>query len=157
MSMSDPEWRDARRDVNRVGRFSIRWVLAVLGLIAVICIAVWYFGVATSDVKGRGDATKLKNDGVNRVTQQAQFNEYFQAIKAADRKITVAKVALDADPKNAVLSTNYNGLQSGCNDHIATYNALARTYTAQEFRDADLPAKIDINDPETDCKPEEKN
>jgi cytoskeletal protein RodZ len=151
--MSRDEWREARRDANRVGRFSVGWLLIVLLVLGVVGVGVWGFTAAVSDVKGRGDAVTQRNSGVNRVKQQALFNTYYQDIKATDRKLDAAADDLAQDPKDRVLKTNYTGMINYCNDVVGQYNTLARSYLAEEFRDADLPYQIDPNDPETDCKP----
>lgn len=156
MSMSDGQWKGVKKDTWR----GTRLVIAVVAVIVLLCgaasVAYWGFGVGTSDVKGQGDATKNKNSGANRVFKQEEFNKRFQDILAADKNIDVAKAALDRDPKNTVLQTNYTGTITYCNSAVGEYNSLAREYNAREFRDADLPEQIDDTDPKTDCKETQK-
>lgn len=152
--MSDQDdWRGIRRDVNRGGRLTVGWVLAILGVFAVIAVSIWVFNVATSDIKGQGDAVQQKNSAANRLDQQGHFNDLYQHIKQTDRKITDAKAQWDANPQDAVLRTNFTGLRNGCLTAVGDYNSLARKYLAQDFRDADLPSEIDLHNKETDCEP----
>lgn len=130
-------------------------VLWTLGIVAVILAAgalVWSLNVGTSEVRGEGDALREKNSAENWVNAQREFNIRHQDILSTDRKITDAKAAWDAAPQDAVLRTNYNGLVNYCNDAVAAYNALSRSYLAEDFRDADLPATINTLNPDTDCK-----
>lgn len=128
------------------------WVLCILLVVAVLSIGVWAFQVATSDVKGRGDANLIKNTGTNRVQVQQEFNQRYQDILAADRRITTAYNELQTDKADTVLRTRYAGAVSYCQGAVGEYNAAARTFTKADFRDTDLPAEIDNADPKTDCK-----
>lgn len=152
MSMHDNDWRDTRREMNRAGRFGLGWFIVIVIIVIVIGIAGWGFKVLLSEPKGRGDALVEKNSAENWVKAQKEFNDRYQDILATDRKITVAKEAWDTDQNNAVLQTNYNGLKNYCETAVGEYNSLARSYLAEDFRDADLPPEIDLNDPNTDCK-----
>lgn len=148
-------WKDERREMNRYGRFGLGWIIAIVVVIAVISLAGWGFKVLFSEPKGRGDALIEKNSAKNWVKTQKEFNDRYQDILATDLKIDAAKDAWKADKDNAVLQTNYNGLVNYCLSAVGEYNSLARSYLAADFRDADLPAEIDLNDPTnstTDCK-----
>lgn len=150
--MSNQEWRTARRDANRIGLFGLGWGLTILITCALVGVIVWGFVVATSKVRGEGDAVVQKNSSSNWVSAQREFNRTYQEIKADDRKITDAKTALDADPNNMILKTNYEGLKQHCNTLVGVYNTDARSYLKKDFRDADLPSEINTADSATDCK-----
>ena len=148
-----------------------RWASKGLGIVVLIMIvggllsaAVWGIGVATSNTRGRGEAVKIKNDATNRVQAQAQFHVKFDAIKALDQKLTDAQVNLDAfnkahpgmgnatpyDPtaeEQANLQRDLTGAQQQCRNAVADYNASTETFTLRDFRDSDLPFKIDGSDP----------
>lgn len=156
MSMSNQEWRDVRKDANRVGLFGLGWFTTILIIVALLGAAGWGIKVATSGVHGQGDAVVEKNSSKNWVNAQREFNRLYQEIKADDRKINDAKIALDADPTNPVLKTNYEGLKQHCNTLVGNYNTDARSYLKEEFRDADLPGEINLSDPTTDCKENSK-
>ncbi len=144
-------------------------VCLIVVLIGAIGIGLWSFGVFTSDVKGQGDARKIKNSGENRVQAQGQFQTTFNSIKALDAKIVDGAVQLkqfdEANPdvgksggydprveQRGQLQNAVTGPQGQCRNAVADYDAAARTYTLQDFRDADLPKVIDESDPATDCK-----
>lgn len=149
--MNDP-WKEAQRDVNRAGLFGLGWFVTLLVVIMVAGAAIWGITVAVSEIKGKGDALTQKNSAQNWVEAQAEFNQRYQDILATDRKIGPAKVAMDADPTNTVLQTNYTGLVNYCLSEVGKYNSTAREYLNKDFRDADLPSEISSTNPSTDCK-----
>jgi hypothetical protein len=130
------------------------WVVCIVLLVGVLTAGVWAVKVAVSGPKGAGDAARIKNNGTNRVQVQQEFNQRYQDILSADRRITVAYDELQADKTDSVLRTRYAGARSYCQGAVGEYNAAARTYTKADFRDADLPAVIDNTDPTTDCREE---
>lgn len=129
------------------------WIVTVVAFVALIGIGSWAFRVATSDVKGRGDAVVQKNSAKNRIAAQARFEELYAEITSTDRKLLPAQERADADPKSTIARTEFTGLVNYCLDVVADYNAEARKYLAGDFRAMDLPAVIDGTAPETDCKP----
>jgi hypothetical protein len=143
--MTRERWYESD-DPGRVARgASLRialWVIAVILFCGLIGIATWGFTVATSDVKGRGDATRQVNSGVNRLAQQAYFEQTYADIKAADLNLDL--------PGNDVEKA---GRTAYCRRLVADYNAAARQQIAAKFRAADLPPQIDQTDPATDCRP----
>jgi hypothetical protein len=145
---SDNPSRVARGASWRVGL----WVIAVVLFFALIGGAAWGFKVATSDVKGRGDAAVQKNSADNRIAAQQTFEDLIADIKASDRKLDPAAADKKTNPGNDTYSVNYAGLLAHCLDSVGLYNADARKYTAAQFRASDLPAQIDATDPATDCK-----
>lgn len=116
------------------------WI-AVIAFIALAGVAFWGFRVATSDIKGQGDATIIKNSATNRIVQQAQFEQIYAEVKSAKARITVATKAAAADPSYQN-QTNLTGITNHCITTVEQYNALARTYTAENFRAVDLPAQL---------------
>lgn len=126
-------------------------VLVVLAVVAVISIGVWGFKVATSDVKGQGDATVQKNSANNRIGAMNRFEDMYAEIEQTDAKIGPAKQAFKAN-KTQVNQTNLTGLVNYCLDVVGDYNAEARKFTSADFRPVDLPARIDNLNPSTDCK-----
>lgn len=130
------------------------WVLSLFAmiLIGVLAIVLWSFGVFTSDVKGQGDAQKIKNAGPNRVMAQELFETRYQDIRASDQTIVITSQALLASPNDTQLKTQLLGQKQYCVGIVAKYNADARKFSKEDFRSADLPAQIDSSDPATDCK-----
>lgn len=145
------KWYDSENP-DRVG-FSIGLrVLLVVIVAALLGGGVWAFKVATSDIKGQGDAVRTKNSGTNRIAAQERFEELYAGIKAADERIDVMAAAKTAAPADPISSINYTGAINYCIQIRADYNAEARKYTAEQFRAADLPAQIDSTDPLFDCQ-----
>lgn len=130
----------------------VGWTIFTLLLIAAIGWAIWAFTVATSDVKGQGDAIIEKNSAENWVAAQERFEEMYADIVASDQKIPNALAALEADPENPTLRTEHTGLVNYCLSAVGDYNAEARKYSARDFRSADLPEHINGFDSATDCK-----
>jgi hypothetical protein len=128
------------------------WIVVAVAFFAVLAAVIWMVGVGTSDLHGSGEAIKQRYNANNRIAAQERFEERFADIKAADRRIDVAKATLDADPADPTLRTNYTGAVQYCISAVGEYNADARKYTAEAFRAKDLPAQIDDTDPATDCK-----
>jgi hypothetical protein len=128
-----------------------------LTIFAIVSVFVLVWGgfalsVALSGPKGVGDAIKTKNSAKNWTDAQAGFEDAYQAILSADRKIAMYKEALAADPKNPTLQTNLTGVTSICISAVADYNADSNKYLKEEFKSARLPYEIDSSDPTTDCK-----
>ena len=128
------------------------WVVSILAFVALISIGVWAFTVVTSDAKGQGDATVQKNAGSNRIAAQERFESLYADIIAADQKIDVFAQAVAAAPQDTTAQSNLTGTKAYCIQVRNDYDAEARKYSAEQFRSADLPYTIDINDPATDCK-----
>ena len=159
---------DPERFARGAGWFGLKWttviVIAVLVLSALIGAGAFVFNVTTSDVKGRGDAIIQKNSALNRTQAQAQFQANVESIRSLDQRLSDAKVQLDDfnkshpsvgngtpyDPiaeQQANLALSVRGLQQQCRIAVADYNARSSTYTLRDFRDADLPFKIERSDP----------
>lgn len=127
------------------------WIGVVLLVVALVSVGVWGFKVATSDVKGQGDAVVQKNSANNRIAAQERFEDLYADIKATDAKIAPARKAVKVNP-TTVNQTNLTGLINYCLDVVGDYNAEARKYTSADFRAIDLPAEISDLDSATDCK-----
>lgn len=128
------------------------WIIGVIVFCLIVGAGLWSFGVFTSDIKGRGDAIKEKNSATNRINKQERFEDMYADILASDQRLDVLAKQVALDPKSQVAQTNFTGATTYCIQVVNDYNAEARKYTAEAFRAADLPAKIDQQDPATDCK-----
>jgi len=135
--------------------------------IAVACLflftlggILWMLKVGSSDIRGRGDAYTQKTSGANRVFAQEQFERLFAEVRASDQKITIARLALAEwqarHPEGCRpplpcegdrLSTDMRGMQNYCLSIRAQYEAEARSYTKEQFRAGDLPARLSEADP----------
>jgi hypothetical protein len=123
------------------------WVVATLLLVGAIGVAVWYFGVATSGVHGKGEVIKRNNSADNRVFQQEHFQTVFGDVKADKLKIKFARESLASDTKGTDTydrdKINLEGLQQLCVTAVEDYNADANKVTARDWRDPSLPKTLD--------------
>lgn len=130
---------------------------ALAGLLVVaLIIGVWAFKVATSDVKGRGDAVQTKNSSANRIRAQEEYVETYNEVLAADKRIDIMQAALDASPGSQVAQTNLTGSETYCVGVVKDYDALIDKYTSADFIPDGYPEQIDSLDPTTDCMPTQK-
>jgi hypothetical protein len=148
--------RDTRHYAEDTADWGLRFILVraaiVVAVVAVVVVGVWAVKVAIAPTQGQGDAIRSREAAPNRIAAQELFEHRYQEILAADRNLTGARTALDANPDNPNRQTEYIGLAQYCERLVGEYNAQARSYTQEQFRAADLPAQIDHNDPTTDCK-----
>lgn len=130
----------------------------VLGLLAFMVFAVviglgslgWRYLFAGPS--GQVQKREIIQSGTNQLGQQQRFEQLFADVKAYDVQISQTADALAATPDDSRLPTVLLGLKNQCVDATAQYDALARTERAEAFRAADLPPKIDVTAPATDCK-----
>jgi hypothetical protein len=127
-------------------------VIVVLVLGGLISAGIWALGVATSGVKGQGDAVKINNSAENWTAKQAFFEEKFEAVKAADKKIGLYTKSLAANPTDRTAQTNLDGITSQCINYTAEYNAESRKFLSQDWKSSDLPYQINDVNSSTDCK-----
>lgn len=155
----DPWERRAREFDQRPIRSTIAniggaWVIVVVVIVlgALVAGGVWLTSVLTSDLKGQGDAEKIKNSAPNRIQAQEKFEDLYAEIRAADVNIGLADERAAAAPADNKLATELAGLRQYCNTLVGRYNAEARKFRSEQFRAIDLPAKIDDTDRLTDCR-----
>lgn len=122
-------------------------IAAVIGgvvLLVALSWGVWAFGVWTSDIVGRGEATKTKNNSTNRIIAQERFEDMYAEIEASSLRIETLQAAAKDDPSytNKVSAT---GAVTYCQGLVGQYNADSRKYTSAEFKAIDLPASIDAS------------
>ena len=141
-----------RREANRWMGWG--WAQVIIGIFIILVITgiLWLGGVFTSGAKGEGEAYKQQQSADNRIKMQAEFNKRYQSILSQDKKIQIAADALAKDPDDQVKEINLTGLKNNCVSSVGEYNALVDSYLAKEWKDEDLPDKIDETDPKTDCK-----
>jgi hypothetical protein len=144
MSGYDDWGRSPRRDSATAIGYVWLWVIAIVLLIGAIGVGTWWFSVKTSDLKGRGDATKIHNSATNRIFAQQHFEDMYAEITDRDvPNLKSARAALKLAPHDQARQTNVTGVQQICNQDVADYNAAARKFLERDFRAADLPAHID--------------
>jgi hypothetical protein len=128
---------------------SFKWlfgaVAIVLVLVALIAIATWGFGVGTSGVKGTGDIRKENNSALNRVQQQAYFEDTKASFDGALVKISVARAALAQatdERDKSQRRVELDGLVQNCVDTAQAYNAQSKKQLAADWKRAGLPKKL---------------
>lgn len=146
------EWKEIDSVSRSAGWRAVAWISAGLLVIGAITAVAWMYSVATSDIKGQGDQTKIVNEAENRIASQEEFQELYNKILAYDRNLEQAAKDKAANPGDQFHATNYTGLKNQCNTAVGEYDALARKVTAAKWRSQDLPFSIDQDDPLTDCK-----
>lgn len=119
-------------------------------MVTAIGCGAWAVQVATSDIRGRGNAARTVNRADNRLAQQAYFEQTFQDIKAADQRLT--QLAADKASHIEGADIRYSGAVTYCQQLVADYNSAAHKQIAAKFRDAGLPTAIDPVDITTDCR-----
>jgi hypothetical protein len=128
------------------------WVLIIVGISLLIGALTWGAKVLLSDPVGQGNAIIQKNSSTNRIFAQQNFEERYQDILGADRRIDVVYLAWKSDKSDPTLTTNYTGTVNYCIDAVAEYNADARKFLLEDFKAQDLPDVISNTNPLTDCK-----
>lgn len=127
--------------------------IIVIGVVALIIGGLfWGIGVATSGIKGQGDAVKINNSAENWTEKQAFFHEKYNAVKAADQKITLYAATVAANPGDKTAATNLQGITSQCINYVTEYNAESSKFLSRDWKDAELPTTISTTNPSTDCK-----
>lgn len=128
--------------------------IAVAACVAIPLLFAGIFAlrVVLSDPVGEGTAIIQKNSANNRIAAQERFEQLYQDILAADKRIGVAKATLDSAPDDKTFLTNYTGTVNFCLQLVADYNANANKFSQEDFRSTALPYQIDVLNPTTDCK-----
>jgi hypothetical protein len=137
-------------------------ITGVVGLIILVA-GVWYFGVATSGIKGAGDQKKQVNSARNRTDE---YNHFFDEKADFDSQVKAAKLARQAlaefektykpgqtpDPTGQLAETDANdhtdvtGAEQECTDTANAYNNDSqKTLTGASFKASGLPASLDPN------------
>lgn len=148
--------RQARQDINdmnyvgrRAGLSLGAWIIVGVVFFGLIGIGIWGFNVATSDVKGAGDATRQINSAENRLGAETRFRQLYEGVQADDKKINILATTTNSEMDD----TNLAGLMLACTGHVADYNAMVDAPTTAKWRPVDLPARLG-DDISTDCKPD---
>lgn len=132
------------------------WIVGVVAFVGLLGAGIWAVKVAVSGPKGAGDATRITNDGRNRVNAQEWFHSQYGQIKTADGNLDQAAANLAACPTDcedhAFHLTNYTGLKNRCVDMVNAYNAEAGKVSRGKWLDPALPQQIGNGDSATDCK-----
>lgn len=124
---------------------------------ALIGAIFWGISVATSDVRGQGNAARIQNDAQNRMQSEKEFNELYGKVQERDRSIdTYTEDLTDAQGREEedldFYRENLRGAVTACVSAVTQYNTLADNPQKSKWRPANLPELIDQTDPAFDCK-----
>lgn len=151
----------SRQDVKDGAKFigSAFSIILGIGLFFLLIGAIfWGISVATSDIKGQGDAQMQINSGTNRIGQYTHFWTLDKDIRSQAQNAATAKQQLDDfnkampiskdEPFNiseqrTSLQNNYNGPLQLCRANVAQYNNDSKAYTSAKFKDSQLPWSYD--------------
>lgn len=139
---------------NTFGVFGI--VVASLVAIGLIVAAVWAITYYTADTRGKISANeRIKADPNFRIAAYDQFFNLCSAIQGDEGRIASQQELLDSattDEERRQVRTTIAAIKGSRLAKINRYNAdAARNYTVGQFRDSDLPYRLNPNDKETTC------
>jgi hypothetical protein len=122
----------------------VGWILLIALLVigGVTSAVIWGIGVATSGVKGAGDAVKINNSAENRIEKQEKFEKLFAGVEANKEKVALHKGIVEANPDDKTAKQTLAGVQSACISSVNQYNAEARKVTSMDWKAADLPESM---------------
>lgn len=154
---SDREWSEIDYDTRHAFWWGWKWVGGSIVAIVVVVAALWATGVLWAGPKGAGDAYKTNQSGTNRIAKQEMFEQLYADIQAADQRVNTFFLAKQASGGESYpAQVNYTGAVNACNQLVANYDAEARKYSSADWRDNELPERIDQTDPKFDCKETKK-
>lgn len=148
-----------KRMERRPVRTLVQLGFGILAGCAVLGVAVWGAIVLFSGIKGQGDSVVKKNSSDNFISAQAGFvrdNEEFQAdlvkIRDAAKQVKDFEAAHPTsngtpyDPnaeRDTNLRTTLTGSTQSCQSVAADYNERSQSYLSQDFKNANLPERLD--------------
>lgn len=148
--------RRDKREIDDAARFGASRIILYMVVFLVVTLVIggiwWGIRVATSEVKGTGDATIKINSGDNQIASQETFEKLYQQIQAYDRNLDQAARDKAAHEGDSWYAENYSGLVMQCNNAVAQYNADANSVSRAKWRSEKLPFQIDQTDTRFDCK-----
>lgn len=143
--MTSPNWSESGSKWNRFGHATIgsplRALISVVVLVSAVTLGGWAFGWFSADVRGELDAREqILADGDFRIQAYQGFFDKCAGIQAQE-----ARAGLFAADDGPLASTNLNAILAIRSELVAEYNGLAaREWTEGQFRDEDLPFKIEL-------------
>lgn len=120
------------------------WVVIALLSVAAIGISLWAFGVLTAPVRGQAGAFQQQQSALNRVQQQAKFEQIAADYDGYLVQIQNALVAFKTSSPTTrdQRETELLGLRQICVTTAQAFNAESRKYLARDWKSAGLPATL---------------
>lgn len=158
---------DIERPSARQIATGTRWLIGGAALAIVVALVIGgmaVFGVgwfqrSTADFRGETAALEqIKANADNRISAYEYFFDLCASIQGHEDTIRNLRTELDGDPSEKRREQIHGAItvnQSQRDGKIRQYNSEAsKDYTAAQFKDADLPDRLDINTKETTCASE---
>lgn len=123
---------------------SAGWILVLVLLLVggVTSALMWGIGVATSGVKGQGDAIKINNSAENRIEKQELFEKLYASVETNKALVAQHKGNVESNPKDLTAKQTLEGVKSICIASVNKYNAEARKVTSMDWKAVDLPESL---------------
>lgn len=120
------------------------WVAVVIAAVIVIGVGAWAWSVATAPVRGQAGAFKEQQSTLNRVQQQAKFEQMAADYDGYLVQIKNAKAALKtaSAETRSQRETELIGLRQICVSTAQDFNAESRKYLARVWKSAGLPETL---------------
>lgn len=130
-------------------------IAAVLGF-ALLIGGVFAFRWFTAEPRGALDAREqVLADGDFRIAAYNHFFGLCSSVQAQEDREVSLTTELETSPsesRRSQIQASLTAVRSQRAELIRTYNAdAAKDYTSGQFRDADLPYQLDIDNKETQC------
>lgn len=156
----DYRYRDVARDAAKVGSFAV--IGGTVAITVIIILAVmWIFGwgfMSQVTAPWRGETEKrelVEASGSFRIAAYEEFFDLCTAVQTKEASIQALMQELATKPSEArteQINATLTALRSQRAGDIAEYNNNAtKDYTVGQFRDSDLPYRLDVNAKETQC------
>lgn len=129
--------------------------IAIVAVLVVVAGA-WAVAYYTADTRGKISANeRIKADPNFRIAAYDRFFDLCSAIQGDEGRISSQQELLTSTTsasRREQISANIAALKGSRIAKIQRYNAdAARNYTIGQFRDSDLPYRLNANDKETEC------
>jgi hypothetical protein len=136
----------------------------VIAIILMVIAVVWSVVTGFSYWWGQGNAQQEKNSAQNWTRAQVSFHQQVNDYDGYLKKIAQAKQALtdfdklhpnltgedglvgmqDTQARQS-LTVNLAGVQQQCINVVSDYNTASEGYLTEDWKDADLPSRLDSN------------
>ncbi|MGW5122998.1 hypothetical protein ACWEQ7_02855 [Streptomyces sp. NPDC004069] len=136
-------------------------ILGITALAVCSLVAIFAFGgisQLTAPFRGETDKrNRTEGNGAFRLSAYEEFFDLCASVQTSEAQMKALQDELDdKDHPPTVeraerIRTSITAVKSSRSESITTYNAKAGQEHRQAFQDANLPARLDINDQETQC------
>lgn len=121
-------------------------VLLSLFVVIGIPVLIWMTRVETAGIRGQGNLEMTVQSAPNRWVQYNHFFDLCVSVQNAETTIDNETKRLEAETiakEKSHISANISAAHSTRQNGINQYNADAQKFGAEQFRDSDLPERLD--------------